>query len=394
MPYAFPSVPGGMDEFDNLSPVWKSARKFAAFASHEELWACIEQCNRLQRPQMFNEVLEEKTPRCLYFDLDGPAEHKRNHDFIIEHLQWYVETIFCGDMMGWSRPEPVVLQSNQENKYSSHVLFPQIQFKDFRHQNKYMKILLRGTGLCEVNLDNNEKLLLLKQLVDPSPYKSLQLFRGPFACKLHEEEVMLESSLQPEGYFDDNELTCFASYVHPDYALELPSPEQILESKQALRDLQEDKQWAWRQDKDPALFLEDFRKEPWSGELDLAGLPKVDKYEILLKNLHYARSDDWDSWFRITGITCNMLRVYEYDVEAQERIWAAHCDWSSMSAKFDSHENWDRIMEASRSDHLPGLWGLIEMVKHDNPGLQVRERLFNLHFGAGRRLTKQGDATA
>ena len=82
---------------------------------------------------------------------------------------------------------------------------------------------------------------LLQRLVDSAVYKPFQLLRGPYACKLDKKgQVVGSSKFEPQEVFRKDELTCFAGYVREDYALPLPSIDEILQQHEAL--LEEDEQ--------------------------------------------------------------------------------------------------------------------------------------------------------
>lgn len=376
MPYAYVKQRGAADEMMSID----SARKYSSFSSHEDWWQYIMDLQRDGRPQLFNEVLRRAAPRCLYFDLDGEPCHKGNHSFHVELLQQFLRRFFLGDSLGWQAwdPEPVVLQSHQEEKYSCHVMFPQIQFKDFEHQEEYVPCMLRSMSHIELELEGGHTVRLLQKLVDRNVYKPFQLLRGPYACKLHRKEVMESSRFEPEGFFDHNELTCFAGYVQPDYALALPSLAEIMEqNKDSLQELGDDEDPTFA--KDLSLFNEDFRRH-LGGVLDLAGLTQLERYEVLLDHLHEDRADDWKSWWYISGITCHMIQSYVHCEEAQDRAWRAHCRWSSQSWKFDELENWDRVEKAMNAPRLPTLRSLIRLVQNDNPEMQVRENLWTFRL--------------
>ena len=109
---------------DDLSYCHQSARRYSSVSSHADWWEYIERCQREGRHHLLNEVLVSQAPRCLYFDLDGDACHKGTHEFNIALLQAALRSFLLGDVRGWSMvdPEPVVLQSQQETKYSCHVM--------------------------------------------------------------------------------------------------------------------------------------------------------------------------------------------------------------------------------------------------------------------------------
>jgi len=390
MPYTY--VKGREDPLDACNPSFtaESARKYSSFDSHEDWWEYIDKCQRLGTSQLFNEVLERSSPRCLYFDLDGSPCHQSTHTFIMELLQKFVRSFFLGDNLGWQDfdPQPVVLQSYQDEKYSCHVIFPQIQFDDHAHQSLYIPWMMRSLGKMVVEVEGGQE-RLLKRLVDCAVYRSFQLFRGPFACKLKNQEIVRSSGFEPEEFFRYDQLTCFAGYVQPDYALQIPSMEMILEEHQELlQGGDEDSHSSSWKKEDPALFSEHFQHRFSHGSLDLAGLTKLERYQALLQLLSPERADDWSSWFYVSGVTCNMLRDYNYCQEAQEQIWHLHCSWSGQSFKFDEEENWERILAADTAARLPSLRGLLNLVKHDNPQLQVRDNLWPFHMP--KRISESG----
>lgn len=380
MPYAYYKQPGMPSDPCEVSYSIESARKFSFFESHEDWWIYINECERAGKHQLFNEVLESSSPRCLYFDLDGPPCYKGNHSFIVELLQKFVRSFFLGDKLGWQDfdPQPVVLQSHQKEKYSCHVMFPQIQFDDYRHQNQYMSWILRSLGKVVVDVEGGQE-RLLRRLVDRAPYRSFQLLRGPFACKLKNKEVVRSSKFEPEEYFDNDVLTCFAGYVQKAHALPIPSMEEILQSNQELLEMDRDEEDVRSKD-NPALFADQFQQRHHSDSLDLAGLTELEQYEVLLQYLGDGRADDWCSWWYISGITCSMFRSFNHCDEAKKRIWEAHCRWSSRSFKFDETENWLRITEADQAPHLPTLRSLKRLVEHDHPLMKVRDKLWTFHM--------------
>jgi len=259
-------------------------------------------------------------------------------------------------------------------------MFPQIQFDDFKHQQEYMPLILRSLSAMVVNVEGGQE-RLLQTLVDRAVYKSFQLLRGPFACKLKNQDILHASRFEPEEYFSNNPLTSFAGYVEKDYALRLPSISEILQSNKELLESRygEDSSWAKDNNRED-LFAEHFQQRHHEDFLDLTGRTELERYEVLLQYLGHDRADDWSSWFYVTGVTCTLLRRYDHSDEAMERIWQAHCRWSQQSFKFDEQENWLRVTEADRADRLPGLRGLTRLVQHDHPLLKVRDKLWPFHM--------------
>eukprot|EP00439_Symbiodinium_sp_Y106_P061893 s537_g9.t1 len=168
-----------------------SKGKYSMFHSHEEiriaedidgseLWEEIENHRDRGQVQLFNEVLEESRPRCLYFDLDGDAAYN-------DELGWNIE-----------EPEPVVMTSCRPDKYSCHVLFPQIQFANYVHQNQYIPSLLRFAQEASFELKGQGTRQVLKHVLDAAVYKKLQLLRGPWACKLKGGNIDTATRMEPE----------------------------------------------------------------------------------------------------------------------------------------------------------------------------------------------------
>jgi len=379
-------------------PLWREghrslvgqARKFSSFDSHEELWDQIQECQKKAQLHTFDEVLEESRPRCLYFDLDGDPAYNSHDDLIQDILRRYVRWFFGGDELGWDvqDPEPVALTSMRPTKYSSHVLFPQIQFKNYAHQCRYLPCLLRCAA-AEVHAElegEGEPHYILKNLVDRAPYKKLQLLRAPRACKLQGGLLDPETCMEPQEPFAGDELTFFASYVHEDYALELPTMQQLMDNNPSIA--KHYHCWAREgRQRDDLLFSLDFHRPAIPDSLDLAALTDLERYEQCMPLLHPDRASDWSSWFRISGITATMLHKYEHDREACDRIWDAHCRWSSTYPHFDERENWDIVWQAM-DRRTAGLRLLLELVRHDNPDLKVRELAWSF------RLPRKGQARA
>ncbi|CAE7247432.1 unnamed protein product [Symbiodinium natans] len=185
--------------------------------------------------------------------------------------------------------------------------------------------------------------------------------------------------MEPEEPFWGDELTYFASYVQPDYALELPSMEQIsgwypCVAQHAqdtcvglgwgiIRLLAQRDMIYFDRDKishefarpipqevcadDANLFSREFCRDAGPKSLDLAGLTMLERFEKCMRLLHPERACDWWSWFRISGVTKTVLDRYDHDDAARQRIWDAHCEWSSNYPSFSEEENFQVILQAS-----------------------------------------------
>lgn len=379
------------------SPQLKQVRKYSAFHCHEDYWETIEEINKRGKLQNLHEVFPSHASRCLYFDIDGPPDFGDIHAHIIPWLQQYVRWFFSGDRLDWSAndPEPVVLRSADPSKYSCHVVFPQIQFENYSVQEQYMKVLLSGLPALEVDLEGNESVPILAKLVDHVPYTRFQLFRGPYACKLKNGQLRPETVLEPEGFFRDDPLACFAGHVEDRYALELPSLQRVLEWNPEVRNLHETHQ---RHVMDAAvegprqvspqdlasLYMECFRQRTGGGILDLGGMTDLEQYEAAFQWLHPERASQWWSWFRICGVTCRMLERYAENRVAQHRIWTAHMAWSSAYPAFNEDENVQRVRQGA-GRRVSGLHLLLNLVRFDNPDMQVRTSTWQWHRSTAAR---------
>lgn len=364
------------------------ARKYAAFASYADYWDLINEFEREEKPQSLHEVFTSEQARCLYFDLDGHPGYKSAHRDLMLWLQLFVRWFFNGDLLGWapSDPEPVVLASAEPSKYSCHVVFPQVQFRSHEHQSEYMPALLSALPALEVDLGGQESVPVLDRLVDRVPYTSFQLLRGPYACKLKTGELRYDTRLEPDMFFRNDELTCFAGNVDSDYSLVLPKLSELLEQNTALKDLcsRQVERVNINSSRPPspqsaqdlaALYQDCFRKRHMGGVLYLASMTAVEQFEACLAHLHPDRASDWYSWFRISGVTCRLLDNHVSDLYLQARIWKAHFAWSQGYHSFDEDENIN-LVEQARGRFVPGINLLVELVQHDNPGLEVYDRRF------------------
>lgn len=377
--YTFEDVHGGL----------KQAMKYGSFDDHWSYWDKICSYEQQGRMQTLHEVIPATSPRSLYFDIDGKPEYRHLHDEIISYLRHYVRWVFSAEKLGWedNDPEPVVLASENPLKYSCHVVFPQIQFTDHAEQSAYMKVLLTALPQLEVELEGGIRVPILEHVVDSVPYNQFQNFRGPYACKLKDGTLRWETQLKPEsGYFDDSQLSSFASHVDRDQAKRLPSVDELLEFNPELRHFCE--QHANRviasgsgtcSMQDLSLYETAFQSRG-GGIIDFAGLPELDIFEEALKWLHPQRTTQWWSWFRICGVTVTMLEKYGEDPQARSRIWQAHHAWSSQYPYFTVEENVEMV-EKSRGKRVSGLPLLMRLVRFDNPDMNVRTNYKKVNLG-------------
>lgn len=375
------------------------ARKYAAVGSHYDYWELIESCREQGHMHALHEVLQENQPRSLYFDLDGPVSFAPAHQEIASLLQAFVRWAFCGDELGWSDrdPEPVVLRSSDPNKYSCHVIFPQIQFESFEQQGKFLQVILPALPALSLEHDDGQSLPLLERIVDRVPYMRFQLFRGPYACKLADGALRRDTQLLPEALFRGDDLCCFAGYTEEGHMLPLASPERMLQMNKELRrhheqyqqrgphGLSTDGPWPTSPQDLANLYTPAFRQDT-RGHLNFAGLSDVEKFEEGLRWLHPDRAHQWWSWFRLCGVTFTMLERHSADLALRRRIWQAHHAWAGAFPRYCAEEN-DRMVLKSEGHRVSGLGLLMRLVNHDNPGMRFRSQLFarnEQHNGADR----------
>lgn len=357
----------------------KPAMKFGSLDSHWTYWDTIKEHEQNEQLQNIHELMPATSERCLYFDIDGKPEYRHLHQEIIAWLRLYLRWVFSADRLGWdeSYPEPVVLNSENPLKYSCHVVFPQIQFANHEEQQPYMKLVLTALSKLEVELDGGMKIPILEKVIDKVPYSSFQNFRGPYACKLKDGALRLETQLKPAEYFGNCELSCFASNVDVDRALPLPSVSDLLEANEELKHYYEqhaNRVMASGSDgcsmTDLAMYESSFQRGG-GGIIDFAGIPPLEVYEEALQWLHRDRAMQWWSWFRICGVTWSMLETHGRCKEARDRIWKAHHAWSSQYSHFTAEENVEMV-ERCQGKRVSGLPLLRRLVCFDNPEMEVR----------------------
>lgn len=353
------------------------ARRYSSFKSHKAYWESIDECRRRGLEQNFHEVLTEGQRRCLYFDLDGPPPYLTERDKIVDLLKQSLWWFFGGARRGWDERQavqPVVLAGQSADKFSVHVVFPDVQFDDHAHQMQYLNAYL--SILPDLTVGGHP---LLHELVDSVPYTRFQLFRGPFACKLRDGSLRPDTSLEPNMQFNGDPLTCFAGYANPDYALELPSVEQLLSENEALNKLYKERRGrilratgGQASSADQFNLYNDSFQTDRKGEADFCGLSPVETFEMALNMVHPLRASQWWSWFRISGVTTAMLELHSCDAAARKRILDAHVVWSRGYENFDYGENLGMI-ERSAGCRVSGLPLLVRIACFDNPMMQIRQ---------------------
>mmetsp|Transcript_116921 Transcript_116921/g.212751 ORF Transcript_116921/g.212751 Transcript_116921/m.212751 type:complete len:538 (+) Transcript_116921:68-1681(+) len=383
------------DKHTGRNPGRTQVMKYSSFDSHWSYWEEISRNLKTERLQCLHEVIPEHSPRCLYFDLDGKPEYRDLHEQLVTWLRSFVHWFFAGSKLGWDPedPEPVVMLSANPSKYSCHIVFPQIQFANFETQAEYVTVLMTALPALVAELDGGEEVPLLERLVDRVPYTKFQCFRGPYACKMKDGELRPETQFVPESFFENDQRSCFASYVNRDWALELAPVNDLLQWNEELRHHHEtymsrmpSSMGGMPSHQDQLCLYDPMFQQPGGGCWDFAGLPNLEVYEELLRWLHPERAKQFWSWFRICGITFTMLEEYQDKPEARERIWRAHHAWSSRYDYFTESENVEQV-EKSRGKRVSGLVLLKKLVRFDNPDMQVR-------FSTFERAENFADATA
>mmetsp|Transcript_94485 Transcript_94485/g.197392 ORF Transcript_94485/g.197392 Transcript_94485/m.197392 type:complete len:604 (-) Transcript_94485:218-2029(-) len=357
----------------------EEARQYAAFRTYQDYRNFIDFHRYRGSFQGLHEVIPEVAPRCLYFDLDGGPHWRVAHDDLVKYLRAYLLDFFGAEQMGWPSEAlfPVLLRSADPTKFSCHVLFPEVQFENFDHQQQYVSPILAGLGALVLDCGQEKPLPLLKFVVDRVPYMRFQHFRGPFACKPKAGKWRPETALEVEqgAYFRDDPLTCFAGYVNPEYALPLRPVDELIDNNKELKvQLEQNSRssefFGMGSDMDTALFDPDFFTSN-AGELDLLGLPEIEQYEVCLKLIHRARASQWASWFRLSGVCFQMMQRHGNSPEMRHRILHAHMTWSQGYADFDEDENW-HLIEKAAGKRVSGLSLLKKMLIHDNPYMTIR----------------------
>lgn len=287
-----------------------------------------------------HEVLDCIQPRCLYFDCDAKGENvtwaSDNHEEIINDLCCHIANTFKLGSEYFRRKfnEPVVLSNRDPTKYSVHIVFPQLQFKDARQQNEYLFLLER-------TLPANSH---LRKVVDLQVYSKFQLFRTLYASKLDAGTSRLrpETALQPvSGYpFRGDDLTCFAGHVAQRHKEPLLlSPCELLQKDPHLLQLLKEEAHRRAIGKrggnggpsapgcDIALEISEFivvKKEETSSSSavddDLLLAPRIDfsairrpstRFRVALHNIHPGRGNQFWSWFRLAGVTYHEMEQAE-----------------------------------------------------------------------------------
>jgi hypothetical protein len=185
--------------------------------------------------------------------------------------------------------------------------------------------------------------------------------------------------------------------VVPEYALKLPTVQELLAWNDELRHFHAEQEqrvkasasqrdgpegsWPVSPQDQANLYHPAFQR-PGGGIVDLAGLTEVEKYEEALSWLHPERASQWWSWFRVCGVTFRMLEKFGRSEAARSRIWKAHHTWSKAYAFFNEEENVEQVL-ASRGRNVSGFTLLLRLLRFDNPHMEVRESSWQWQLGHG-----------
>eukprot|EP00922_Rhytidocystis_sp_ex-Travisia-forbesii_P016981 GHVS01025343.1.p1 GENE.GHVS01025343.1~~GHVS01025343.1.p1 ORF type:complete len:397 (+),score=70.32 GHVS01025343.1:199-1389(+) len=324
------------------SSSFRVVKKYSTAQSHKSLLSVLLHSYGSDRPLSLYEVITAGQKRVLYFDLDGTIEEKPAHQNIVNDITAAVSRAFKLS----SDPTPTVLLSDSSHKYSSHILFPQLQFSNHEEQSSCMPLLF---SLLQQDYPR------LAGLVDLHPYSAFQAFRAPFAVKLKPPPVASGGGgvLQIDRLCRDDPLTAFTTFANPSYSILSPGVRtaDILLSNPRLLGLAK----LSRRQPSPAA------------QRDL-----VSTYEQLLPLLHPSRCSHYSTWVVLAFVTYSLLATQAIAVPAlQRRVWSCWFRWSSGYKHFDQKEN-ERVVLGCKGKKINrSLRILVQMVEHDRPNTKL-----------------------
>jgi len=324
------------------------------------------ECEDEEPPHLF-EVLYEHIPRCLYFDLDGPPDKSGMETELIATLTKYVEQEFELPNL-----TAVRVRSFDTEKFSCHVIFPEIQFADHEHQSQYVPRLLYHMA------EFSEPAKVLAEVVDPTPYSKFQLFRLPWSVKLSLQKGLVKESLfVPMQPYKNDWKTVFAGYTNAAYRRPLPKPKpwehkrlRRLGFRSGLSDIN-------------CLYLEKFLQHENAGTFEFPE-DRVEAFRSALSKLNPARASHWWSWFRLSGVTYRLMHPKEFDDDTVENERAGEylkvfLEWSKQYPTYDESENLDMIYRCQGVKRISGGYMLRNLAMFDNPNMEfpqlVKEHL-------------------
>eukprot|EP00922_Rhytidocystis_sp_ex-Travisia-forbesii_P016970 GHVS01025332.1.p1 GENE.GHVS01025332.1~~GHVS01025332.1.p1 ORF type:complete len:430 (+),score=71.03 GHVS01025332.1:199-1488(+) len=357
------------------SSSFRVVKKYSTAQSHKSLLSVLLHSYGSDRPLSLYEVITAGQKRVLYFDLDGTIEEKPAHQNIVNDITAAVSRAFKLS----SDPTPTVLLSDSSHKYSSHILFPQLQFSNHEEQSSCMPLLF---SLLQQDYPR------LAGLVDLHPYSAFQAFRAPFAVKLKPPPVASGGGgvLQIDRLCRDDPLTAFTTFANPSYSILSPGVRtaDILLSNPRLLGLAK----LSRRQPSPAaqrgssprisaaydfnLFDDKFILNDQPKTISYSCADLVSTYEQLLPLLHPSRCSHYSTWVVLAFVTYSLLATQAIAVPAlQRRVWSCWFRWSSGYKHFDQKEN-ERVVLGCKGKKINrSLRILVQMVEHDRPNTKL-----------------------
>jgi hypothetical protein len=283
---------------------------------------------------------------------------------------------------------PVVMTTDSPNKYSCHLVFPQIQFKDQIEQNTYLSTFFKCLNSIQDDFS------FLPRLVDKQPYGVFQCFRGPRACKvdcmLEDAPLKEDSALIPQEFFNGDELTGFIGYVNPAYKISLEPLEQIVEQsdfKKAHhceyieRSSPSDYSQEFRDDISRVsllgLFVDEFIKDEPAKILEIPEGDAADEFQIYLNNLHPDRAHHYLSWRWISNVAYRLIADDIDNAEYKEKVMSIFLNWASAYPYYDEQEN-VRMVEMWARYNQRTLGFIYDLVTYDNPGVEIKSAVVHV----------------
>eukprot|EP00916_Digyalum_oweni_P024589 GHVL01040659.1.p1 GENE.GHVL01040659.1~~GHVL01040659.1.p1 ORF type:complete len:698 (-),score=97.88 GHVL01040659.1:257-2350(-) len=391
------------------SPKW--CMEFSTVDTHKVLydWLSSERLN-------IHEILLQTSPRVLYFDLEGKTELFNCHTAIIEQLI---------DVVGYvlnitnPLPKPEVLNASRSSRYSAHVLFPEIQFKDHTHQTAFISLILNS--IYFINPKNYSRRCLseynhyidtsngqgegrtgpLYHVIDKATYSTFQNFRAPLSFKhAHLENLNniinlnnildLDTQLRREKGWNDfnNDNLSFVGFTDPSIVREIPvSQEKVQEryyeltgggslisySPKFRKNRNNSLKPDWFRN---SLSLEEFKQYNKEGTLNFSEMDDSEIFKEILKNISPYRAEHFESWFKICFATSCLMKEYNYiNSDVVDTIKETFLDWSCSSKHYGAQyrkENTKFLSDALATDwSVPAQGMLLKILKFDNPDMQI-----------------------
>eukprot|EP00400_MALV-I_sp_L67-5_P001132 gene1132-668_t len=369
------------DKIKKSTGEYQQVKKYSIFANYQDYYKKISKTD----VNAFHEVLPKQKPRCLYFDIDGKPVFKKLHDQIVGAMTHLVYWFFFRDRADVSHEDiqPVVMTTDSPNKYSCHMIFPQIQFKDQVEQNEYLATFFK----CMSSISDDFS--FLPRLVDKQPYGVFQCFRGPRACKVdsmsEDAKLIEDSTLIPKEYFKGDKLTGFIGYVNPKYRILLEPLTDIVEQsdfkKAHYTDYIERTGSGDREFNEDVsrvsmlgLFVDEFVKDEPTQLLEVPVGDAADEFGIYLQTMHPDRAHHYLTWKYVSSVAFSVIddRKDQPDFEEyKEKVMSSFLNWASAYPYYDEGEC-VRMVEMWRRYHRRSMGFVYDLVKFDNPGIEIR----------------------